>query len=410
MKNKLILITDNYPFGRGEEFIIDEIPFLESRFDLTIIASNVTEEKTKELNPSVIVHRYSPFKKSYQALKYIPQMITDLEFWKEALRILKTKKLVSKRLKDIFLFYAKGLDFRKYLFASGIINKNSECILYFYWMNYKLLSVLAKGLNLSNCKVVARTHGYDLYDFRNIYGRQPFRELIDKKIDRIYFVSDYGKGYYLSNHKKTDGKKYTVAKLGIINEGKINPIEKPHTFTMVSCSNMIPLKRIDLIIWALSMIEDFSLNWIHFGDGSARENLEKLATELLSNKQNIKYEFKGHVNNSVIHEFYQTTPVDSFITTSSTEGGCPVSIQAAMSYGIPIIGTNAGGIPETICGNGFLLEADSTPEEVAKAIMKIGNMDKDSIAFMREKSRSKWEKEFDANINFEKFADDLNDI
>ena len=61
---------------------------------------------------------------------------------------------------------------------------------------------------------------------------------------------------------------------------------------------------------------------------------------------------------------------DSFITTSSTEG-LPVSIQEAMAAGIPIIGTNVGGIPEMIDGNGVLLSANPSNKEVAEAILRI---------------------------------------
>ena len=54
---------------------------------------------------------------------------------------------------------------------------------------------------------------------------------------------------------------------------------------MASCSSLIPLKRVGLLIEALSDIKDIApdgnVKWVHFGDGELRQLLEKQANEYL---------------------------------------------------------------------------------------------------------------------------------
>ena len=106
---------------------------------------------------------------------------------------------------------------------------------------------------------------------------------------------------------------------------------------IISCSNMIPLKRIDLIIEGLSQLPNtLQVQWHHFGTGVSQEELENLAKEKL--QKNVQWVFHGFVPNGQLAEEYRKIRPNLFITTSSTEGGAPVSIQEAFSMGIPAIG------------------------------------------------------------------------
>ena len=150
----------------------------------------------------------------------------------------------------------------------------------------------------------------------------------------------------------------------------INKKKLTKSFLLISCASVIPLKRIDLIIRSLKNIKDFDLTWIHVGDGSMRIKMEKLAKKVLQNKMNISYIFKGYMDNEKIMDFYEKNYVDCFITTSETEG-CPVSIQEALAFGIPVIGTAVGEIPLMIRKNGILLSANPKVEEITNAIKSI---------------------------------------
>jgi glycosyltransferase involved in cell wall biosynthesis len=150
-----------------------------------------------------------------------------------------------------------------------------------------------------------------------------------------------------------------------------------------------------LIIEGLSLVEE-NARWIHIGDGPLMEQLQRKAQELLRQKGNITFEWKGAIPHSEVMEFYRQQPVHCFITTSSTEGS-PVSIQEALSYGIPIIGTKVSEIPYMVEGNGILLPENPAPREVAEAIEKMCRMDEDMYRGWREKAYQKYAASYDAD-------------
>ncbi len=108
-------------------------------------------------------------------------------------------------------------------------------------------------------------------------------------------------------------------------------------------------------------------------------------------------------------DYYRLNPVDLFINTSLSEGGCPVGIVEALSFGIPIIATNIGGNPETVNSkNGVLLPANPKPKEIANAIFKIiSETDNTKIQKMRTESYKLWEKTFNADKLCPKFSKEL---
>lgn len=203
--------------------------------------------------------------------------------------------------------------------------------------------------------------------------------------------------------KGTDSSKLHVCKLGIEEPNRQMPVGMEEERELLSCSNMIPLKRIQLIVDGLARIEGLKIHWTHIGDGSEMQKLRDYAEQKLGNKDNIRYTFAGYVEN--VRAYYEQNQVDCFITTSETEGGCPVSIQEAMSYGVPVIGTDVGGITEMIADNGILLSAAPDGEEVADAIRRILTQEKEKLLQMKKAAYQKWCNEFDITGSFEKILD-----
>ena len=107
--------------------------------------------------------------------------------------------------------------------------------------------------------------------------------------------------------------------------------------------------------------------------------------------------------------FYKKRPVDCFITTSSTEG-VPVSIMEAMSYGIPIIGTDVGGVKETIDENGILISANPSVKEISEAIESIYNDNNYAKLHKRDASYRIWSSLYNSDYNEKKFAECLENI
>lgn len=408
-KRKIYLITNGFPWGKGEKtFIIPEINYLKEKYDLTVIANAsdkilLQQEYFTKLDDNIKVIRYPanplPLTKK---VKGIINSLFHKEIWIEVAKILKTKENIFTRLRESIGFYVVATEFSKWLESSNIIKRDEKAICYSYWSNYYLLSAVIKRRDFPNLKIVARLHGVDLYNERYCGGRQPFKWMMDQVADCFLFVSEQAMDYYLDNYavNRKVKRKYQLCKLGIQGVNCNSRHKSPDSFCILSCSFMVPLKRIALIIDALAGIKDIHIRWTHFGDGEEMQMLVNKAQKELGD--NITYCFKGYANNETIIKYYQEEFVDCFITTSSTEGGSPVSIMEAMSAYVPIIGTNVGGISGMIKDNGILLSQNPSVTEIQDAIKKIYYSNCSEVEAMRENSYSLWKKEFSAKINVEK--------
>ena len=112
------------------------------------------------------------------------------------------------------------------------------------------------------------------------------------------------------------------------------------------------------------------------------------------------------MSNKDIMEFYKINSVNLFITTSETES-LPVSIQEAISFGIPIIATNVGGVSEIVNEKtGYLIDKKFDVKEVASLIGEFKNSSENSASF-RNGVRNFWLNNFEANAVYEDFYQEL---
>lgn len=410
MRKRLYLVTSDFPFGRGEaSFIIPELPALKEKFDITVISNSLESEQSVYLDENIRIVHYSRkaslLWKLWDSICYFGSR----DAWQELKEIIGSREKIMRRFMESVLFFEEARRFERFLKKNHIINEKEPAIVYNYWFTYYCLTMTRLFGGNPNIKIVTRAHRYDLYDDGYLGGRQPFKGQMDKKIDSIVFIAEHGRQYYLDKYCQgvcTD--KYQLFRLGVIPKGKVEKknTDKFNQFLLVSCSVIIPRKRVDLIIEALSRINDLNIKWVHFGDGADYESTMEYAKQKLRNLANISYEFMGYAETEQIMDFYGKNTVNAFITTTESEG-CPVSVQEAMAYGIPIIGTDVAEIPYMIKENGILLSADPEPEEVSRAIRHLYGLPHEEIALMREKSYQLWKENFDGTVNAGKFADFL---
>lgn len=411
---KLYIITHMYPYGFGEKsFIEPELKILleSNRFDITIICNApVAAVQTSEVDSRIKIVRIPKinlFSRPFFTFGKIINYFWDKQNQEERIAVAASLKKWDAYYESI-MYYVQAKLFEDELNRLGL-NFNNAYV-YTYWFYVQTLAVIYRKNNGEECKLISRIHGFDLYKERMKGGRQPFRKMMDQYIDKLFFIAETGRRYYIKNYDVSNPNKYELCRLGTFGVEDISKYtHRKNTegpFLLVSCSNIIELKQINLIIEALYTIENYKIKWIHFGDGTERQRIEELAHTLLDCKKNISYEFKGNVSNQDIHRFYQNNYVDCFITTSRTEG-CPVSIQEAMSYGIPIIATDVGEIPLMINGNGYLLSNFPSVDEISAAIESVINMSAEDKKRAQEKSRLLWEEYFNAEENHKKFNEKI---
>lgn len=415
-KPNLYLATNGFPWGKGEKtFIMPELPYLLEKFDITVIAKVSNEINRKEENATKL-------DENIKILQYVAKPLTGKEIItgsikalfspimiKEIVTIIRKGEKIKVRITESLSFYLHAQKYKKWVEENKIIVFENEAVFYSYWSSYFHMSAAMLKKTYPSLKIVSRLHGADLYNERYKGGRQPFKKYMDSQTEKLVFACEYGMEYYIRQFTDENKmNKYEVCRLGTEKiEKKQNRVQED-LFCLVSCSNVIPLKRVEIIVDALSRINDLKIKWIHFGDGESLEDIKKRASEKLTD--NITVQFMGHVDNQKIREFYEKHQVNCFITTSSTEGGCPVSITEAMSASVPVIGTGVGGISEMIDGNGILLSENPTIEEVEEAIRKIYSLDDEQRQQMCNRSLKIWKQFFDEKNNAKHVVEILEDV
>lgn len=408
MSKILFFFTSSYPFGQGETFIENEIHYLAEAFDKIIIVSNNCDDTpTRNIPDNCLTVRFPYEINKIQTLLSLLGFFSP-EFWKE-FRII--NKVYNKRvnpviLKTMLVSLQKSKVFSKHIkkLFHGYSSPADSLYCYSYWANDTAFALSQIKRYYPQVKMITRAHGWDAYFEANRANYLPFRKPILHGLDRIFFISQKGFDYY---HKLLPEltHKMEIARLGVPQHAAKEPNLESEKLQIVSCSNVIPLKRIHLIPEALSVISDIPVEWAHWGTGSAFENLQSHCLQLLSDKSNITYHLTGYVANDRVISFYLTHAANLFINVSSTEG-IPVSIMEAMSFGIPVIASDVGGTAEIVKKgyNGFLLSTNPSPEEIAEAIRNFYFLSLEEKQRMRENAYKTWEEEYNAEKNYKAFT------
>lgn len=407
MKRKLYLITKTFPHEGGETaFITPEFPYLSERFDVTVITTEQTADGKRLESEIHIAPQVSLMRKLSGMLGFL----CNADAWREFAAIVRSGHDIAAQIGRALMFGTAAENFYRRLRRETDMRRETDAVYYFYWADYKCFGLTMHRRKYPHIHIAARTHGYELYDEREIYGRQFFKPQMDRGLDRLVFVSEYGKAYYLNKYHKKDCEKYPVHRLGIRkHDAKAPEMTREGETVFVSCSNVIDIKRLDLIIDALAFVQE-PVRWIHIGDGPLRERLQAKAEEVLGQKKNIVWEWKGAMTNQAVMEFYCRQPVHCFITTTATEGGNPVSIQEALSYGIPVIGTKVSDIPYMVEGNGILLSENPDPREIAEAVSRICRMDEQEYGKWRGRAYQKYLDAYDADRLHPEMAEELSGL
>lgn len=386
-----------------EIFLNNELPILDEKYDLKIVNFGTSDGS---MDSDVALLHYDEQHRRCGKVIYTFKACFDYEFWKEAGRVIINRKDIINRLKFVLWFYIEAQEQFFYLKKILKFNHKTKAIFYCYWNFVHCFAITSNRWRYPNIKVISRIHGYDLFHYRMTYGWQPFKQAMDRRIDKMVFAADYSMEYYLSFYGIKKQAKHALYYLGTNNEYALRKYHKKDTFRIVSCATTIALKRIHLIIEALSMIENLNVEWVHFGGGDLYDELRSMASDYL-NKENIKWEMRGDTDNREILAFYNEHQVDCFITTTETEGGSPVSIMEAMSYAIPIIATDVTSLPYMINGNGIIISQNPTGKEIVDAICKVAEMTETELEEMRNNSRRLWEEKYVAEKNAQRFVNEV---
>lgn len=389
-----------------------EFTYLKEHFqNITICTTSLGDgrfEQHFEIPKGVELINLNPEISLFQKVFGISRLITDKEM-RDEMRVIQNSyhsHLNWGKLKTMLVSKLRALKLKTSL-QKLLLKSSSDKYLYSYWTDDAALAIAY--LKRDNPKITAfsRIHGWDLYFERSAHYYLPFRKLIFNGLDAVFPISENGRNYLLSHFDTiiNRGRVYQ-SRLGIKTVDALpTQNRKFRRFRLVSCSNLIPIKRVELIIRALLYVENLEIDWTHFGDGIDQTNIRVLASQLLDSKKNIEYHFPGRIPNWKVLEYYSDHSVDLFITLSRYDG-IPVSIMEAMSFGIPALATDVGGVSEIVINGktGFLLDQEVNPKDVAEVIEKVAEMDAEHYDAMRAEAKNMWGTFYSADINYPEFC------
>lgn len=392
----ILLITAGFPFGESERsFLNTEYNILKQNANLHILAITKSTETTQLENVNKF-HDYRP--SILEALGQLRYKIVRENIWEAR----KTSFICwLRRIKDIIAYSAHSDHIQKTL--EKLINFNQISIVYTYWCVPATVAALRIKEGNKNIKVITRFHGFDLCLEQTKNNWHPLRNYISSNIDRMYFACKRSRDYYIKLYSYEE--KCEVAYLGTKKRKYLGVPDRKDKIVLLSCSSVIPIKRVELIaetVYELS--KKIKVEWYHIGGPTKRFKI--------LDESGIKYNLLGQVPNKKIDWIYANVNPDLFITLSSTEGGTPVSIQEAFSMGIPALGTDVGGIPDSIIENetGYVVSMNAEPLMVSDKIVKHMQLHYKDKMKMSHNAYTLWKDQFNAEKNAESFLEKIINI
>ena len=400
---KLLFVTSSYPYGMGEaSFIRPEMISLSEKFQVTVVSRNAVDEQTSQVPENVRVLRYA-FNSSSSMVKYALKTVFSSYIYKEISYLIKKKKFSLSKVKRAFRNCTRAFHFADYL-EDVRKDMGDNVVLYTYWNDYSVLSL--SMIKRKGDKLVSRAHRRDLYLLPDNDFYLPLKELSNKKTDAVVFISEEGKEYYENNFNVPSQK--MIYRLGVSEQQVREYTPQENSISILSLSYVVPIKRIDRIIDAIAKIDNVKVNWVHIGDGKLMGEISERAKSAFSQKENVTYCFKGAMDNVQALEYIRNNHIDLFVNTSDSEG-LPVSMMEAMSFSIPVLGLDVGGVSEIISHNenGFLLPENPDVQMITDTICNFANLTVNEKQKMRENALNTWKEKYNSKKNYDNFAEML---
>lgn len=415
MNNCLILLTNYYPFHKGEEYLESEIIHLSEKFKkIYIIPTMVsnTMKQTRNTPKNTIVLPVGISHSKLGKVKMVLNQFKNINKNNEK-KIMIKKDSKGNFIKRLYCYYFESRSMDVYEKVESLLeNENFDeyesITIYSYWLyvtarvGVELKNKLFRG---KSTYTISRAHRYDLYEYASPLKYLPERDYLLKSIDNIYPCSKDGVDILNKTYPEYKNK-IDVKRLGTTSNNILGKTKNDKLY-IVSCSVMRKVKRLDLLVEALSDLEKDNIPyfWTHIGGGPEFEKIKKLAQEKLNHKN---FNFTGFVKNSEVLQWYRDNYATVFVNISSSEG-VPVSIMEAISMSIPVIATDVGGTREIVEDgkNGYLIDVNCSANEIAGKLKDFKCMNEKDYNEMCSIALKMWNDRCNADLLYSEFTDEL---
>jgi len=360
---RLIYVTVSTPFGSGEEFFIPEVKEWMRRGDEVLIVPRsprgpiVNEDARCLQQASVRRHLWSLGVLACaggQALRHPVRFL-------KVLRLLVASRGPKTLLKN-FTVLPKGL------WLGRLANRWGADHIHAHWAT----TTATMGMIASEWSGIPwsfTAHSIDIV-MANLLGLKTAKATFTR------YISEVGRGVAGKRGAQVQPGRAVVIPMGVAVPAECAAVCPDRNPAVAVCpASLLPVKGHEHLLRAMARLKDEGVPCTLrlAGEGSLRGKLERLA-EALSLGPTVQ--FLGQVPHERLLDWYRQGQIDLVVLPSLDLGnheheGVPVSLMEAMAYGIPVVSTATGGIPELLDGGAGMMVPPQDPAALAGAIKRL---------------------------------------
>jgi len=387
-------ITAHTPFGKGETFVLEEIFALaELGVELLIVPRNSPKEVFHDLGRQLLDRTvWLPLFSGRILLAFLKAAALKRRLWEILADILhhsRTPRILVKNLAVV----------PKAVFIANLLCQAKVQHIHAHWGSTTATMAWIAS-ELTGIPWSMTLHRWDIAE----------NNMLKLKVERSAFVrciSEDGRREVL----RIVGEQYQH-KVKVLHMGVRLPDTLPEkscltrqVFVIACPANLVPVKGHRFLIEACALLRERGVRnfkCLIIGDGPLEAELRRQVGELRLEEE---VEFLGWLPHEKLMQMYEQGEVDvvvlpSIVTEEGEKEGIPVALMEAMAYGIPVISTETGGVPELLSGAGIIVPPKS-PQALAEAIIELMKTEK----FRRQLARlgrARVEMSFSLKLNIQK--------
>lgn len=372
----IVVFTDNYPYHTYIEgiFVRPDLEALAREFDKVVVVPLQKVGNVSEIGiPCVEVDTtLAEAAMSKRKLLRLPYLCSGFALSK-MLPIIKESP-ASKIPAGAFYAMNASVGYsliKKILKKRGL--KPEDTLLYTFWFNHLAVSCALLHQKYGY-KMIGRAHRYDVYEKLENYRPASLRKMALGAFEHLFTVSKATQVYL----QETYPEYKDVIGMRMLGSKKDNDIltqahaAQDQALTFFSSARATGIKNLflnlDFVAAMARAYPHLRIKWIHVGDGPLLGSLKEGAKEKMASEKNLTVELLGFQTNDRVHEIYQKEKIDWTMLFSTSEG-LGITLVESISYGVPALISNVGGMPEVIDrSNGIVFEPEATVDDMVKAV------------------------------------------
>lgn len=393
---KIAYLTAHTPFGRGESFVLEEmLALVEAGIDLLIIPRNPPKEvfhgeATRLLANTV----WLPLWDGRMLIAFLKTLIFQPRIWSIIGQILGHSRSLKIVMKNIAIL-------PKATFAARLVVQEKVEHIHAHWGS--TTSTMAWAISeLTGIPWSMTLHRWDIGE----------NNLLQLKLAHASFVrciSEDGRRETLNLSGVEYQDKVIVIRLGAhVPEKRSDSLTSRSEFIIACPAYFVPVKGHRFLIEACARLVErgFRFKCLLIGDGPLKPEICR-QIHLLGLSEYII--LTGPLPHERVLHMYETGEVDivvlpSIVTANGEREGTPAALMEAMAYGIPVVSTSTGGIPEVLRDDSGLLVSPGTADELADALALLMS-DEQRRKEVAERGRQRIREEFNWEIFRRRFLE-----